>query len=280
MTALLRRQAVVDKYAEIIGRNIYSQSLRDYCYVRYKDGNYYSDCSSSICYAYKEAGQGFGITNTAGMYNSAKLTTVDADIAQGIPDMSRLRPGDMLLFAGTDASRPKRIGHVEMYCGNGIICGHGSGRPSYKDLVAYCKSRYNSWASGGWRKGLVCVRRYIQDDIAQEPEQTRKSGWEQGADGTWSFYLGNTGEPVRNSWYLDTDGKWYWFDGAGHMVTDTWYQYKGAWYYLGADGAMVQGLQASGDNYYYLMPDGKMATEPVTLTPDKDGALRWPGLAE
>ena len=43
---------------------------------------------------------------------------------------------------------------------------------------------------------------------------------------------------------------------------------------------MVQGLQAGGGNYYYLMPDGKMATEPVTLTPDKDGALRWPGLGE
>ena len=101
MTALLRRQAVIDKYAEIIGRNIYSQSLRDYCYKVYKDGKYYSDCSSSICYAYQQAGQGFGITNTAGMYNSTKLTTVDADIAQGIPDTSRLRPGDMLLFAGT-----------------------------------------------------------------------------------------------------------------------------------------------------------------------------------
>jgi hypothetical protein len=58
MTALLRRQAVIDKYAEIIGRNIYSQSLRDYCYKAYKDGNYYSDCSSSICYAYQQAGQG------------------------------------------------------------------------------------------------------------------------------------------------------------------------------------------------------------------------------
>ncbi len=44
MTALLRRQAVIDKYAEIIGRNIYSQSLRDYCYKVYKDGKYYSDC--------------------------------------------------------------------------------------------------------------------------------------------------------------------------------------------------------------------------------------------
>ena len=280
MTALLRRQAVIDKYAEIIGRNIYSQSLRDYCYKAYKDGNYYSDCSSSICYAYQQAGQGFGITNTAGMYNSTKLTTVDADIAQGIPDTSRLRPGDMLLFAGTDASRPKRIGHVEMYCGDGIICGHGSGRPSYKDLIAYCKSRYNSWASGGWRKGLVAVKRYIQDDAVTEPEEPKLSGWRQNEDGSRSFYLGNTGDCVRNSWYLDTDGKWYWFDGAGHMVVNTWYQYKGDWYYLGADGAMVQGLQAGGGNYYYLMPDGKMATEPVTLTPDKDGALRWPGMEE
>uniref|UniRef100_UPI0032611E3D hypothetical protein n=1 Tax=Clostridium sp. NkU-1 TaxID=1095009 RepID=UPI0032611E3D len=68
----------------------------------------------------------------------------------------------MLEFAGTDASRPLKIGHVEMYCGNGIICGHGSGRPSYKDIVAYCKSRYASFAPGGWRKGLVCVRRYIR----------------------------------------------------------------------------------------------------------------------
>lgn len=271
---------MIDKYAEIIGRNLYSQSLRDYCYKSYKDGNYYSDCSSSICYAYQQAGQGFGITNTAGMYNSTKLTTVDADIAQGIPDTSRLRPGDMLLFAGTDASRPKRIGHVEMYCGDGIICGHGSGRPSYKDLVAYCKSRYNSWASGGWRKGLVAVKRYIQDDAVTEPEEPKLSGWRQNEDGTKSFYLGNTGDCVRNSWYLDTDGKWYWFDGAGRMVINTWYQYKGDWYYLGADGAMVKGLQASGRKWYYLDQDGKLSMDPVTLTPDQDGALRWPGMGE
>lgn len=280
MTGLTRRQAVIDKYNEIIGRNIYSQSLRDYCYKPYKDGNYYSDCSSSICYAYKAAGQGFGITNTVGMYTTANLTTVDTDISQGIPDTSRLRPGDMLLFAGTDASRPKRIGHVEMYCGNGIICGHGSGRPSYKDLAAYCKSRHNSWAPGGWRKGLVCVRRYIQDDVTTEQEQPKKSGWEQGADGAWSFYLGNTGEPVKNSWYLDENGKWYWFDGAGTMVSNTWYRYKGDWYYLGADGAMVRGLQASGGKWYFLDQDGKLSMEPVTLTPDQDGALQWPGLAE
>lgn len=278
MSAEQKRQAVCGKYDIIIGRNIYNQTLRDYCYKPYKDGKYYSDCSSSICYAYKEAGYGFGILNTAGMYQSSKLTTVDADIAGGIPDTSRLRPGDMLLFAGTDASRPEKIGHVEMYCGNGIICGHGSGNPSYKDLVAYCKSRYNSWAIGGWRKGLVCVRRYIQDDVVQQPEPVKKSGWEKESDG-WRFYLGNTGEPVRNSWYMDVNGKWYWFNAAGVMVTNVWYQYEGGWYYLGEDGAMVKGLKYIDGKFYYLDENGRMATKEITFTPDNNGALKYPEMA-
>lgn len=45
----------------------------------------------------------------------------------------------------------------------------------------------------------------------------------------------------------------------------------GSWHYLGADGAMVKGLQASGGKWYYLDKDGKMATRPVMLKPDQDG---------
>lgn len=277
MTANEKRQSVAKVYSGIIGRNYYSQELRDYCFRAYKDGRYYSDCSSSICYAYKEAGQGFGILNTAGIYQSSKLTTADITIKDGIPvNISDLRVGDMLEFAGTDSSRPLRIGHVEMVYsidGNKVtLCGHGSGRPSYKDMAAYCKSRYNSFVPGGWRKGLVCVRRYIPDD-------PNKSGWYEEADG-WRFYLGNTGECVRNSWYLDEDGSWYWFDGSGRMVTDTWYQYNGNWYYLGENGAMAKGLQDIMGKWYYLDQNGAMATKPVTLTPDQDGALQFPGLAQ
>lgn len=277
MTATEKRKAVVDKYAQLIGRNLYSQALRDYCFKKYKDGNYYSDCSSSISYAYKEAGQSFGILNTAGMYNSKKLTTVNVKITDGIPDESSLRIGDMLLFAGEDASRPLKIGHVEMYCGVGQICGHGSGRPSYKNLAAHCKSRHSQTAKGGWRKGLVCVKRYIQDD-ASIPEPPKKSGWYD-EDGGRRFYLGNTGEPVRNSWYQDADGCWYWFDGAGIMVHDTWYQYNGSWYYMGPDGAMLTGQQTIDGKWYVLDSTGRMLTEPVTLTPAEDGAMYWPGLA-
>lgn len=275
MAASDKRKSVIDKYAIIIGRNLYNQTLRDYCYKPYKDGKYYSDCSSSICYAYKEAGLGFGILNTAGMYQSSKLTEVDADIASGIPDTSRLRPGDMLLFAGTDASRPLKIGHVEMYCGDGIICGHGSGTPSYKDIVAYCRSRYASFAPGGWCKGLVCVKRYIQDDAQATPEPIKMSGWNQEPDG-WRFYLGNTGEHIRNAWYQDTNGKWYWFNGSGIMVTSTWYKYNGEWYYLGPDGAMCQSqLVADSGKIYAVDADGKMVTGYITLSTLSDGSLKY-----
>ena len=115
MKADEKRQAVARKYDELIGRNHYSQPLRDYCYRKHSDGNYYSDCSSSICYAYKEAGYGFGILNTAGIYQSARLVTVDVPIRDGqVRDIGLLRVGDMLEFAGTDESRPQTIGHVEM----------------------------------------------------------------------------------------------------------------------------------------------------------------------
>ena len=279
-----KRQAVARKYDELIGRNHYSQPLRDYCYRKHSDGNYYSDCSSSICYAYKEAGYGFGILNTAGIYQSARLVTVDVPIRDGqVQDIGQLRVGDMLEFAGTDESRPQTIGHVEMvHTLNGkdtIICGHGSGRPSYKDMIAYCRQRQNTKASTKrGNKGLVCVRRYLLDDVALE-EPVRKSGWQE-EDGVWRFYLGDTGQCVRNAWYLDVDGRWYWFDGAGRMVRDTWYQYQGSWYYLGTDGAMVKGQQTIDGKWYLMDGAGAMVTEPVTLAPDQDGALKWEGLAE
>jgi hypothetical protein len=278
MTSQEKRQAVCDKYATIIGRNIYSLDLRDYCFKKYINNKYYSNCSSSICYSYKEAGFGFGILTTAGIYQSSALTVVDVNITNGVPDISGLRKGDMLEFAGTDAERPLKIGHVEMYYGNNILCGHGSGTPSFKDLKGYCTSRYNSWAPGGWREGLVCVRRYIQDDGETETEADRLSGWKREADG-WHFYLGNSGEVIRNSWYQDSDGKWYWFNADGVMVSNIWYQYRGDWYYLKADGAMVKGQQDIDGKWYYLNRGGRIATEPVKLTPDENGALQYPGMA-
>lgn len=104
----------------------------------------------------------------------------------------------------------------------------------------------------------------------------KKSGWQE-ENGGWRFYLGDTGEYIANKWYQDGEN-WYWFDGAGMMVTNVWYMHNGHWYYLGTDGAMVKGLLNAAGKWYYLDQDGKMSTAAVTLTPDQDGALQYPGL--
>jgi N-acetylmuramoyl-L-alanine amidase len=135
--------------------------------------------------------------------------------------------------------------------------------------------------------GKICPNPYVWNHTKHTwdafktalASQEKKSGWIQ-EDNSWKFYMGDTGLPVRNDWIQDQD-KWYWFNAAGVMVTSTWYQYKGDWYYLGADGVMLKGtLIAEAGKVYCLDGEGKMVVEPVTLTPDKDGALRYPGLAE
>ena len=134
--------------------------------------------------------------------------------------------------------------------------------------------------------GKICPNPYVYNTTAhiwdefkaalEEPTVEVKSGWSQ-ENGGWRYYLGDTGQPVRNAWYKDGQD-WYWFDGAGMMVRNTWYQYKEAWYYLGDDGAMCTG-QVTVDGKWYIMDNaGRMIVEPVTLTPDQDGAMQWPGV--
>lgn len=172
MTATEKRAAVIRKYEEILGRNNYSQPRRDYCYKKYSNGKYYSDCSSSVSYAYKEAGYSFGILNTVGMYQSKKMVDVPVEIKNGIvQNKDVLRPGDMLLFARTDTSRAASnyVGHVEMVAkisgGKVTIYGHGSGNPRATDMDTYCKGQFaKKTKTKVGHKGLIKVRRFIQDD--------------------------------------------------------------------------------------------------------------------
>lgn len=178
MTASEKRQAVVDKYRGILGRNLYSQPRRYYCFKKYSDGKYYSDCSSSVALSYKEAGypirdkSGNTCPNTVGMYTSPDLKQVNVTIKNGvIQNPGALRVGDLLLFAGSDSSRAYAgyVGHVEMVykiSGSKItICGHGSGTPRTTEMNAYCKSRYAKKTSTKLgHKGLIRVMRRIADD--------------------------------------------------------------------------------------------------------------------
>lgn len=110
------RKRVHDKYAEIIGRNTYSQNLRQYVFTPY-NGTYYSDCSSSICATFNQAGYKMELLNTVGMYYSDLFEDVPVVIAAGhVMQPELLRVGDILLYAGSDPQRAHvhQIGHVEM----------------------------------------------------------------------------------------------------------------------------------------------------------------------
>lgn len=109
-----QRQAMHDNYKTILGRNIYNQNLRDYCYKPYK-GKYYSDCSSSICRTAEKVGiKGVASLNTAGMHYNWNAVD-DAVIVNGqIQNPEVLLVGDALMFKGSDPSRPLQIGHTEM----------------------------------------------------------------------------------------------------------------------------------------------------------------------
>lgn len=222
MTAVELREQVAAKYRTIIGRNLYSQAKRDCCFKKYSDGKYYSDCSSSVCYTYKECGLSFGILNTVGMYQSTKLKKVDAIIKNGIiqnPEV--LRVGDMLLFAGNDSSRKYAgyVGHVEMVgkiTEKAItIYGHGSGTPRATEMNAYCKKRYGTKASTALgNRGLIKVVRFIQDD---EPQPEKPVGKQlKVKPGTWNIRSGpDTEYPVvivaKGGAILDivTEGEWF-----------------------------------------------------------------------
>ena len=134
------------------------------------------------------------------------------------------------------------------------------------------------WGSStsGIKKVYASPEEFKKTWVSEIPEE-KISGWKEEGGG-WRYYNGDTGLPVCNDW-VQVDGKWYWFNAAGIMVTNTWYQYNEAWYYLGPDGAMCQSqLVENSSKIYAVDSDGKMITEQVTLTPDQNGALQYPGL--
>ena len=111
-----KRKKFVNTYKTILGRNIYSQERRQYVYKQYADGRYYSDCSSSGMATFQKIGawSGSWYYNTASIYTSKDFEDVPVKISKGhITNPEVLKVGDCILFAGSDPSRPKQIGHVE-----------------------------------------------------------------------------------------------------------------------------------------------------------------------
>ena len=219
--------------------------------------------------------------------------------AFGLEAAKKLLGGSLYHYCPTGVNQFKKAGRWSTFPEPGAVIFFTNGQRAYHTgiVTEVTSTRIKtiegntSGASGVIENGGgVCQKAYGKSyskimgyglpdwSLVSMEEQEKKSGWQQEGN-SWRFYLGDTGEPVKNDWYQDKDsGKWYWFDGAGMMVHDTWYQYKAHWYYLGSDGAMVTGQQTIDGKWYIMDDQGRMIVEPVTLTPDQDGALRWPGL--
>lgn len=84
-----------------------------------------------------------------------------------------------------------------------------------------------------------------------------------------NYYYGSDG---KGTWALraasgltTVSGKRYFFDEDGRAVTDQWYTYNGARYYLGSDGAAYTGMRKIGDLRYIFGSDGVLVSSARTV---------------
>ena len=105
-------------------------------------------------------------------------------------------------------------------------------------------------ARDGWVK--IGARWYLYDN------GTKLTGWQK--DGNTWYYLDEKGVMLCNGlaeidgktyyfydwggmasawWHKDEDGNWYYFRGNGAMAISSWIEWKGEYYYVGADGKML-----------------------------------------
>ncbi len=112
-------------------------------------------------------------------------------------------------------------------------------------------------ARDGWVK--IGARWYLYDN------GTKLTGWQK--DGNTWYYLNEKGIMLCDG-LTEIDGKTYYFYDWGGMAASWWYQDEnGDWYYFRGNGAMAisSWIEWKGE-YYYVGADGKMLTS--TTTPD------------
>ena len=100
---------------------------------------------------------------------------------------------------------------------------------------------------------------YVDGSGAWIPGKVKaQAGWVQSGNRWW--YRHADGSYTRNNWEM-INGSWYYFDGAGWMVTG-WLKLGNNWYYLNpGNGAMVTGWLQLGSTWYYMNGSGAMATD-------------------
>ena len=154
-----KETAIVSLMNSILGKNSYSmKGARDPF-----SGS--ADCSSTVNGVLKKA-IGVSPGDDTGTILDANVGRVVDQFREGSPqsktstgpNLANLRPGDLMLYSrpdsGYSSGRTYRVGHVEMYMGNGLRAGHGSGTgpkitDAMTDSARYILSkRYTGEGSG------------------------------------------------------------------------------------------------------------------------------------
>ncbi|WP_252234581.1 N-acetylmuramoyl-L-alanine amidase family protein [Clostridium sp. ZS1] len=123
---------------------------------------------------------------------------------------------------------------------------------SMDQLSVYNKDNMVVWNEGDEVYSVIGQK---EDKEDEKPEVEVKAGWNQAADGTWTFVK----DGVKATGWLQDGANWYLLNDAGIMQTG-WQTVGGTWYYLAENGAMQTGWQNLGGNWYFLQPSGAMVT--------------------
>lgn len=101
-----------------------------------------------------------------------------------------------------------------------------------------------------WGIGREQFKHDIENGIELE------TGWVQSANG-WQ-YRDDTGL-VKNNW-KQVEEKWYRFDSNGYTICNEWFKNPSndKWYWLHPDGVMATGWQLINDKWYFFNSDGEM----------------------
>lgn len=159
--------------------------------------------------------------------------------------------GSLVIFTYSHMGRV-----IDIYTKDGqqyIECIEGNTSSAANDRNGGCVAIKHRRADESVIKGYC----YIDYDMEQTDTEPA-SGWIE-TDKGWKFKLG-TGQWICEDWWLDTNGKWSWFDENGIALSNCWKEIKGAWYYFGPDTyCLTSQWLKDEDKWYYLTADGSMA---------------------
>lgn len=202
-TAADAREALVNWMLCIVERNTYTQSGDRSRVMEGVDGHGYGDCSSTCCKIYETAlGKVIG-SYTGDMIGAGTVVDGPNGTMGTYPDESKMLPGDLVFFYSKGSSG--QDGHVEMYIGNGQLCGHGGSNdpgPRIHGIKNYIDGRTGS-GRGTW----IQVVRYVNDGETyniNEPDKSKMKVQNTFTDGKGNSANGaNTGATTTTTGSTD-----------------------------------------------------------------------------